>query len=131
MAKKIVAPLPIVIEAVQYTPGRDPVYVQYTGHNIETGPFAKTQGFHTTQVALEEQSGTPGRGGDEDIYALLQVDLATHGINAEIIENVDPEIERQETLELARLQEIDDLEAKLADLRAKGLRDTPPNVPEE
>jgi hypothetical protein len=80
----------IIIEAVQHTPDREPVIIQYTGHGVTTGPFARTQQHHTTQTALSNRYGTPDYWSDAEVKAELLAHLEAHGLSATIVDNVDP-----------------------------------------
>jgi hypothetical protein len=83
------APIAIVIQAVQHTPDREPVLIQYSGHTVTTGPFSRPQQFHTTQAALSARSGVSDYWGDAETKAELAAHLAEHGISAVIVDNVD------------------------------------------
>jgi hypothetical protein len=83
-------PIEIVINAVQHTPDRDPVLIQYAGKGVTTGPFASGQCHHTTQTALAARSGMPDYWSDAECKAELAAHLAEHGITAVIVDNVDP-----------------------------------------
>ncbi len=96
-------PIEIVIEAVQFTPDRDPVLIQYSGKGALTGPFSKPQQHHTTQTALVERMAPSVRAALEaagldpvnhwglgEEKAELLAHLTEHGIYAEIVPNVDP-----------------------------------------
>lgn len=63
------------IEAVQYTPGYEPVNVQYSA---EAGPLAKTNTLFTTQTALG------GEWSDAAVRAALLQYLDENGISAVI-----------------------------------------------
>jgi hypothetical protein len=84
-----VTPTPVVINAIQFTPDREPVLIQYSGHGVTSGPLAQTQLHHTTQDALSARSGTAGSWGDADVKAELAAHLAEHGIAAVIVDNVE------------------------------------------
>jgi hypothetical protein len=101
-APTLTTPIPIYIEAVQHTPDRDPVLIQYAGYGVKAGPFAKTQLHHTTQAALYERLPAKVRAaleaagiadtpwGDAEVKAELALHLAEHGIYATVVDNVDP-----------------------------------------
>jgi hypothetical protein len=82
-------PIAIVIEAVQHTPDREPVVIQYSAQRPSTGPLASTQQLHTTQAALAARSGIPDYWSDTETKAELLAYLEAHGITAEIVPNVD------------------------------------------
>lgn len=84
-------PIEIVLEAVQFTPDREPVIIQYAGRGVTTGPFARSQQHHTTQAALADRSTIPGYWSDVETKADLAAHLAEHGIAAVIVDNVEPE----------------------------------------
>jgi hypothetical protein len=86
----IVTPTPVVINAVQFTPDRQPVLIQYAGHEVSSGPLAGRQMHHTTQAVLEARSGIPGSWGDAECKAELAAHLAEHGIAAVIVDNLEP-----------------------------------------
>lgn len=80
--------IPIHIEAVQFTPGRDPVLIHYAGKGIESGPLAKASIFSTTQTKL---AGVPTDAkpedvvwGDTAVVAALEEHLAESGIAAKV-----------------------------------------------
>lgn len=82
-------PKPLIhIEAVQFTPGRDPVMVHYTGKGIESGPLAKSSIFSTTQTALAgvEPGADPESivWGDSAVVTALEAHLAENGIAATV-----------------------------------------------
>lgn len=85
MAK--VKAIAIHIEAVQFTPGRDPVLVHYSG-KVDTGPLAKASIFSTTQTALAGMK--PGADpaavvwGDVAVVDALEAHLAESGIAAKV-----------------------------------------------
>lgn len=72
-------PVPIHIEAVQWTPGHEPVIVHYVGKGVKGGPLSKTSLFHTTQEDLGGDSW-----GDEEVHTALLAHLDENGIAAEI-----------------------------------------------
>lgn len=82
-------PIAVLIEAVQHTPDREPVVIQYSAKPPAAGPLASTQQLHTTQAALAARSGVPDYWSDLEVKAELRDYLETHGIAAEIVANVD------------------------------------------
>lgn len=83
--------LEVVAEAVQFTPGREPVKVQYSARGTAEGPLKGSLMFHTTQTELFEHSvGRKAIDGDEitwgdlDVVAMLQKHLDDNGINATV-----------------------------------------------
>lgn len=97
-----VTPIKVTICAVQHTPDREPVLMQYQGVGVTSGPFARGQDHHTTQTALynrvpaelraklEALGITERLWGDAENKAELLAHLAEHGIAAVIVDNVDP-----------------------------------------
>jgi hypothetical protein len=82
--------LQIVIEAVQFTAGREPVIVQYAAKDAATGgPFARTQLHHTTQSALAGRASGQTRDADywsdAEVAAELVAHLASFGVTAEVV----------------------------------------------
>lgn len=78
----------IVVEAVQHTPDREPVVIQYSAKPPATGPLASTQQLHTTQATLAARSGIPDYWSDGEIKAELLAHLEAHGVAAEIVQNL-------------------------------------------
>lgn len=81
-------PIAIVIEAVQHTPDREPVVIQYSAKPPATGPLASTQQLHTTQTALAARAGVPDYWSDAEAKAELLAYLEANGIAAEIVPNL-------------------------------------------
>lgn len=81
-------PIQIIIEAVQHTPDREPVAIQFAARPPATGLFALSQQLHTTQAALVARSGIPDSWGDAEVKAELRAHLEGHGLVAEIVANV-------------------------------------------
>lgn len=98
-----VTPIKVTVTAVQFTPDRDPVLIQYQGIGVTSGPFAGGQCHHTTQTALSTRSGLPGEWGDVQCKAELAAHLAEHGITAVIVDNVDPP-QPEEPVQATRLE---------------------------
>jgi hypothetical protein len=80
-------PIPIIIEAVQFTPDRAHVLVQYTARDLTDGPLSHTNLYHTTQGELTARSGA-ANWGDAEVKASLAAHLDAHGISADVVPNV-------------------------------------------
>lgn len=68
------------IEAIQYTPGCEPVLVQYSA---DTGPMARSTLFHTTQAALTARANG-GTWNDKHVLEALEEHLATFALPVEV-----------------------------------------------
>ena len=64
----------IRIEAIQYTPGGEPVLVQYSAEG--DGPMARSTLFHTTQEALGDGWN------DQHVLEALEAHLTAHELTA-------------------------------------------------
>lgn len=80
----------VVIEAISFTPGREPVIIQYSACNTKVGPLASSQLHHATQEKLRARCA---RGvlewGDAEAIAELSEHLTECGISAEVLASVD------------------------------------------
>jgi hypothetical protein len=94
MTPPVVAPVPVVIEAVQYTPDREPVVVHYRARDAIAGPLATTNLFHTTQPELAARGTAAARAGEawywscDEVKAALADHLAEHGFAVSVVANV-------------------------------------------
>lgn len=104
-------PLQLVIEAVQHTPDRDPVVIQYSAKPPATGPLSSSQQLHTTQTALSARSGVADYWSDAETKAELLAHLEAHGIAAEIVANV-VDVQPDVPVEPTRLEEHTQLTAE-------------------
>lgn len=97
MTTPITKSMPTVcIEAISFTPGREPVIIQYSGLNTTVGPLATSQLHHATQAALQTRVKSPGAvWGDAEAIADLADHLTDCGIAAEVVVNADPSREAE------------------------------------
>lgn len=75
----------VLVEAVSFTPGREPVVIQYRARDAKSGPLAQSQLHHTTQPALERRCVVGATTwGDDEIKAELRAHLNECGMIVEI-----------------------------------------------
>lgn len=86
----------VIIEAVSYTPDREPVNIHYAGYLVRTGPFARSMICSTTQSKLAARSPAaiqaiaPGYWSDEELKAELLAHLEELGFPVELVVNSNP-----------------------------------------
>lgn len=74
-------PAKITMEAIQYTPGGEPVIAYYSADG--NGPLARTTLFHTTQAALTERAGgVPWN--DKHVLEALEAHLVEFEVTADV-----------------------------------------------
>lgn len=90
-----VTPVQVVIEAVQFTPDRRAARVQFCGHGVALGLLARSSEYHPTQddwaalAPADLQAAAPGYWSDTEVKEHLRQYLASQGIVATIVANVD------------------------------------------
>ena len=79
----------IVIEAVNYTPGKDAVLIHYATFPGDPTPFPGSHICHTSQTALSKRSGIPGYWSDVEIKTELVNYFSEHGLTVEVVDAIE------------------------------------------